>query len=295
MGWPDDRLVAPEMLVENDTYLEVIDRCTYLADDPDFMLCSGIELPIQSLGLKGQAMLSADTLWDALSTAQGSVRYFQSGSHYDMSFGRGRCRVRYIHDFGDNEAAAQEVQYTIGMFANLLSQARHKIDPDIVICYPGAKSSHLKWLPAATKAIDGTVGFIDFKLRALLSPMPLRNSSRSEILKRFIETNPIDRAIEMSVTNTVTELARASMGITRPSQPKIAAMMGMNVRALQRSLQIEQTTFRQILKHSRQAVALDDLQAGKSVTETAMKLGYDHPQNFATAFRKWHGHAPSSI
>lgn len=292
---PDDLPKNPEKLIGIDTYLDVIDRCTYLADDPDFMLCNGIDLPIQTLGLRGQAMLSANSLWDALLTAQASMQYFQIGSDFNISISKGRCRVWYNHGFEDSGAAAKEIQYTMGMIANLVSQARHQIDPDMIVCYPRAKSSHMKRLPAATNVIDNTEGTINLDARALRSSMPLRNSVRSEILKRLFNTSTIDIAINSSVTDTVTQLIRASIDVTRPSQPLIAAIMGTTVRALQRSLHAEQTTFRKVLEHSRLEIALNDLQEGKGVTATAMKLGYDHPQNFATAFQSWYGTAPSSV
>ena len=38
-----------------------------------------------------------------------------------------------------------------------------------------------------------------------------------------------------------------------------------------------------------------ELNKGARVIEIALKLGYDHPQNFTVAFDKWFGSTPSSM
>ena len=295
MSLPGNLPVSAEARLSVGTYLEALERCAHLAGDPHFALRVGSEVPIQNLGLAGQAILGSDTLRDALSTTQEVMKYFQSTSALDISVRNGRCRVRYIHGFDIDGDCTLDVQLTMGALANIVSQPRHGIDPETIIFYPDAKSGQLMHIPGIAKAVSSTTGIIEFDERAMFSLMPHGNPDRSEILRKFADSNPIETATDLSMTETVMQLVRASMGITRPSQPQIAAILGMNVKALHRALRAERTTFRRILERTSLAVAIDDLSNGRSVTETAMKLGYDHPQNFTTAFRRWCGHSPSSV
>jgi AraC-like DNA-binding protein len=48
------------------------------------------------------------------------------------------------------------------------------------------------------------------------------------------------------------------------------------------------------LSEQRQLHALEIIQSGLSVKETAFKLGYEHPNQFSREFRQYWGHCPAS-
>ena len=81
----------------------------------------------------------------------------------------------------------------------------------------------------------------------------------------------------------------------RPSTSLLAAMLGINTRSLQRNLKAEGTSYRQVLEDARKRTAIKDLSEGARIIDTALKLGYDHPQNFTATFDKWSGCSPSNL
>jgi AraC-like DNA-binding protein len=73
-----------------------------------------------------------------------------------------------------------------------------------------------------------------------------------------------------------------------------AEMAGISTRTLQRRLQLSGSTFSQIVQEARFELArtrLDD--SGMKVIDVAMTVGYDSPQHFTRAFRRFTGVTPS--
>ena len=68
----------------------------------------------------------------------------------------------------------------------------------------------------------------------------------------------------------------------------------MQPRTLNRRLQIEDTSFRELLNRPRYDVALTRLAGtGIGITDLALVLGYADTSAFAHAFRRWAGTTPS--
>lgn len=295
MGLSPKLLSSPEMPVTIDIFLEVLDRSTHLAADPRFPLRAGYALDIADFGLAGQAMLSAETLWDALSILEKGITYVQSNSNLEIRYPKGRCQIFYLNWANGDKYTFQDIEYSVGVISNIVNLALHKIDPEISIYYPNADRFHRNGLLANIDEFSSTVGIVEFDRRALLSKMPAGNQDRSAVLENLMSSAQIEDSFEWSLEKTVEQLVRASIGNCRPTKSVTAALLGINEKALTRALNAEGTTFRRILERAQMEIAENDLLVGKSVTETAFKLGYEHPQNFTTAFHKWFGSAPSSV
>ncbi|HCP03082.1 MAG TPA: AraC family transcriptional regulator, partial [Pseudomonas sp.] len=79
-----------------------------------------------------------------------------------------------------------------------------------------------------------------------------------------------------------------------PSLETTARLLYVTPRTLHRRLQREQTSYKQILREVRHALAIEHLKSGRlSVEEIAWTLGYSDVANFRRAFRQWEGVAPS--
>ena len=75
-----------------------------------------------------------------------------------------------------------------------------------------------------------------------------------------------------------------------------AEIMGWSVRRLQRSLQLQGTSYRRVIDRVRLRRADRALRHGKaSITEIALSLGYSDDTAFTRAFRRWTGFAPSEF
>ena len=78
-----------------------------------------------------------------------------------------------------------------------------------------------------------------------------------------------------------------------PTEEGAAQALGMSLRSLQRRLQEEGTTYREILDSTRQEIARTYLEKRRaSVTEIAFLLGFSDSNSFSRAFRRWTGQSP---
>ena len=77
-----------------------------------------------------------------------------------------------------------------------------------------------------------------------------------------------------------------------PSLEELAAMLNISRRSLNRYLEREGATFRELSNRVRHELACERIAQGMSVTEVAYSLGYGDRSNFGRAFRARAGHSP---
>lgn len=100
---------------------------------------------------------------------------------------------------------------------------------------------------------------------------------------------------EDDLAGCVQELIRLSLIDGAPQRSRIARRLDMSVRTLQRRLQESGTNFAELLRLSKERLAVDMLDTrGQSVLEIAYELGYSDPAHFTRAFTNWYGEAPRS-
>ncbi len=86
-------------------------------------------------------------------------------------------------------------------------------------------------------------------------------------------------------------IERLPVGI--PSQEMVADSLYMSVRNLQRKLQVEGNSYKQILDDVRQQLAEQYLkEKQRSIGEITYMLGFTEPSNFTRAFKRWTGLSP---
>lgn len=80
-----------------------------------------------------------------------------------------------------------------------------------------------------------------------------------------------------------------------PSLEELAAMLNLSRRSLNRYLEREGATFRELSNRVRHELARERIAEGRSVTEVAYSLGYSDRSNFGRAFRARAGHSPGRL
>lgn len=213
---------------------------------------------------------------DAISAAHMGLRFFQSDSDINLSIKHGRCTLEYNLGFGVTSGALSDVEFSVGVLTNLISQAPHKVEPDLRVWYPNASDYDLSFLVTKPCAGSGNVGVVEFDARCLNSPMPLADLTLATILARFFDAFSADHLVELSMAEMTEALLQASIGAGMLSQLEIASLLGLNVRTLQRALEQEHTTFRRVLERTRRTFAMQNLGKGESIKNTAFELGYEH-------------------
>lgn len=81
-----------------------------------------------------------------------------------------------------------------------------------------------------------------------------------------------------------------------PSRDQIASELNLTPRTLQRRLQEQDSSVKEIVDETRHQLSIDFLRSGNySVKEVAYNLGFSDPSNFARAFKRWEGVSPKEF
>ncbi|PKH07085.1 AraC family transcriptional regulator [Moritella sp. Urea-trap-13] len=109
--------------------------------------------------------------------------------------------------------------------------------------------------------------------------------------KKIASDTELDK---MSLTEKIERLLHSSIANSEPTLDEIAAMLNMSVRSISRSLKEEGLSFRDILKHKRQELAVHYLtKTADPILTISENLGYKNMGNFTRAFQTWFSQSPS--
>ncbi|MGE0449037.1 MAG: AraC family transcriptional regulator [Vicinamibacterales bacterium] len=98
------------------------------------------------------------------------------------------------------------------------------------------------------------------------------------------------------ISGRVLALLGARMKGTVPPLADVASELAMSERSIQRSLNEEQTSYRQLVDDVRKSLAMEHLSRPEtSATDVAFLLGFSEPGAFTRAFRRWTGVAPTEF
>lgn len=85
----------------------------------------------------------------------------------------------------------------------------------------------------------------------------------------------------------------SKMGDGLPTRDEVAAYLGLSGRTLQRRLNDEGRSYRELLDHVRRVKALLYVERGElTAAEVGYRLGFSEPSAFHRAFRRWTGTSP---
>jgi AraC-like DNA-binding protein len=133
---------------------------------------------------------------------------------------------------------------------------------------------------------------LEFAVCDVDEPLPTGNADlarhNDEAVERYLA-----RIEQERVSNRLRRWLADQLGDGEPAEEAAAQALGMSPRSLQRRLQEEGITYREILNGTRQEMArayLEERHA--SVTEIAFLLGFSDSNSFSRAFRRWTGQSP---
>ncbi|MCC9662124.1 MULTISPECIES: AraC family transcriptional regulator [unclassified Pseudoalteromonas] len=99
-----------------------------------------------------------------------------------------------------------------------------------------------------------------------------------------------------SFSNRVTQLILAQLENSEINIAEVAAQLNLSERSLRRHLKEEDTNFREILQKSRMEMAKHYLtNTDLSITQIALKTGFNDTSNFSRAFTRWFTHCPTTF
>ncbi|PIM66647.1 AraC family transcriptional regulator [Streptomyces sp. JV178] len=161
------------------------------------------------------------------------------------------------------------------------------------------------WLPAEHAGLDDYLGVEVHKGQTHAITFAPADANRpflteNEQLWRFFAPELRRRLSDLQATASVAERVRAALHETLPaggsSMTAVTRHLAVSNRTLQRQLQLEGTSFQEILATTRENLARHYLgNSTMRIAEIAYLLGYDDTNSFYRAFRTWTGTTPDAL
>lgn len=269
-----------------------------LTGDEELGMKLGMHLDIVSLGIFGYALMTSETLSDAVNLL---LRYNQAllpsitinleakGRSIDLT-GRGSHLPTYLERF-----------YLDTLFAALATNLRTLTGIDRVPFRLKLDYGSVRDKSAYYSVFGPSVEFkagastMSFDEQTLLLPILSSNPFAQDIFQR-----ECDRIIasdnHLGMVSERVKQILISASLDFPSTAVVANKLHMSESTLQRRLAKEGCKFQQLLDQERYHLALEYLQGTHlPVTEVALLLGYSSAANFRRSFKRWSGVTPAEI
>lgn len=296
-----DKLHAADTLITYRQILTVLDNTLRLAQDPATALLSGQRMHFAAYGVAGYAVLSSST---HAAGAAAAIKYSRLvGPLADIDFEQqGDMAVWFYepifwHDPADPRyRAALEFHLashtTVGQ--NLYGPAFRIAEVRMTCAAP----AHLQ---AYERIFQCPVLFgqarneLRYDARRMNEPMAFSNALTHATVTDMCEQYLAQLRHSGGLGADIQRILMQQPGRFADVE-SMAAELSMNARMLRRRLEVEGTSYRQILARVREHLALSYLRkTNMTHEEIATKLGYSDAANFRHAFLRWTGRNPSEF
>lgn len=291
------QLNDPDAQVSLAQEIRIFQNYLRLSGDPTIGLQLGEAYALQRYGIFGYAVLSAQTLRQALAVIQ---------NFGDLTFTW----------FGFTHAVQGEIaRFSMFDRLDMVPEVRHLLhDRDIVallkgchevlggplplskVCLPhdghGRRQHYRRYFDCPVEfGTPNTV--IEFSSTVLDAPLPHRDASASAHLRQQCQLLLSKLGKQSQLIEAVRQLLLARPGYF-PDIQQVAERLATSVRSLQRKLKDEGTSFQGVLDEVRCQIAKEYLSDTRlPLHEIGVLLGFNEPANFTHAFKRWAGVTPN--
>jgi AraC-like DNA-binding protein len=265
-----------------------------LAGTPDLGLRLGSDAQLHHLDVGSLAALHSPNLGEALATL---ARYKRLCSPEEVRIeaeaGEARIWLHWLH--ADQSVPMMLIDAT---FARILAVAHlgtaKPLTPlRVELARRRSGEAMLKEHFACDVSFDAPADMLVLDVAALACPFLKRNADLYDVLLPELEASLREHRGSSTLVEDVKSVLQRSMCGERPSVEKVAEVMHVSPRTLQRRLTQQQTTYQRLLddvrdKTARRLLLNTDLDA----SEIAFLLGFDELNSFTRAFYGWQGATP---
>jgi AraC-like DNA-binding protein len=124
----------------------------------------------------------------------------------------------------------------------------------------------------------------------LLRPFDTANNPLWEAMLPTLQAQLVENDTEDPLMASVQETLMANVARADDSLASVGIQLGMSPRSLQREFGRRHTTYKKLLAHAKQMLAINYVRNFHlPLAEVAYLLGYSEPSAFSRAFRQWTG------
>lgn len=295
VGLPDDLLDDPNTYHPQILLLETLDAAARILNRPDFGLLSGEYSPTD-IGAITLGVMNSPTIREAVHLASRFIHVHNRGIIVDLvpddRTGHELISVDALNPLYSNSVQVMERQIA-GLCMHLKNLQGDAYNPvEIRMSHPQlAPSADYRAVLGMTPVFNCETGGVVMTTEALDAQRP---GCDEDILK-LVETrlSAMGEAPSATLSLKVEMLIRGLLPGTPCSMPRIATILGMHERTLQRRLRDEGVSFEQLKdrvkrRRAEALLAREDV----SLTDVAFMLGYSESATFSRKARDWFGVPP---
>lgn len=288
--------------ISKEQLVTLLQDCVATTLDEALPLETGKQLHPTMFHHIGMSSLASDSLFDLFSR----INRFRSLISDDFSVEVHReedtTKIR-VHEKVDTcfSETAPALLIKDAILAAILRAIRIVFDPDFV---PNAIFTERNPSDVAKTKFDKYFGS-PIHYKAVHTELEISNKlmdeklpgANPELAKAYDEAS-LEQLVDLQKSNLTAKVESyiiSDLIGCSASKEYVASLMHMSPRTLQKKLQKEGTSFKEILEGVRRRLAITLLRdESKTVGEVAVLLGYSNTANFSRAFKKWTGSYPAN-
>lgn len=295
-GLSSEKLLREDAGISREQEFTVYRNIQLLCDEPLIGLELGAAYQLETYGILGYAMLSAQTLGEALTIA---------AEYSDLTYSH--FRINQIIE-GNLSGMAFEPQYEVpedllrfycdrDLVAALVPFQAVSLDSNVALkhvrCMHDSDSFRSRY--EETFACDIEFGHwrneLLFDSAVLSLNLPTRDQTTSQFCREQCDRLQMRLSRRGRLVQQVRQAILFKPGVF-PDINQVAHTLGYSVRTLRRHLQQEGSSYQGILNEIRLELAQEYLRTGMPIARIADLLGYTEPANFSHAFKRLSGQSP---
>ncbi|WOX05164.1 helix-turn-helix transcriptional regulator [Microbulbifer pacificus] len=295
-GLSSAQLRDPNTYISYTRLADLLDATALACDEPLFSLNLTAEQSVLALGEIALSIRQQQTLADALTYSNHHISLHAYGVHVQQRPRGDILELQLTFDFTNASGLTQLMQLSAGQAFNLVAQ--------MVGNTGSALKLHLPQ-PAPAASIDTPLPYKENILYGSnfagisfpLSWLPRKPQYDEQLLREHFQQRI--RLLQSIYPGNLQAQVCHIIGNLLPSGEsnieRVAAALNLHPRVLQKKLQQDGISFRELLQQTRMEVAKRNLQHGQlSVTDLALNLGYADVAIFSRNFKRWTGVSPSA-
>ncbi len=291
--------IDPELLRNPENSLSFVELDRLLQTCVDATNCEHLGLLVgqrgttTSLGLVGRLMLTAPTLKTAVLDLCTNQRRYVRGAVAYLVIQNDTAFWGYAVHHPNMKAIEQLGDGALAVGFNLMKELVGFAPDEILISRrdPNNTAPYRRFF-GCTPQFDSQQNALAFPASLLSRPVYSADRELRGILEKSVAAYWAVK--QPSVVQTVTRMLRARVIFPDTSLETVANELFMHPRTLNRRLQMEGKSFRELINQARFEVARQLLAGTRmDVTDIALALGYADLSGFTHAFQRWSGIAPS--
>jgi AraC-like DNA-binding protein len=294
VGLDRDTIDHPSFRIPYADMMLLSEHAARLTRDDAFGLHVGEQVEMREYGVIGEAISTSPTLGDALRTLARYLPIWTDVGIFSLQVERGVGEFRWEYSdrsLPDSRHDCEISMATLARFANFSNDKRprevwfqHARPKDMSEYARLFRAPVYFRMPANTMVLDHCV--LDSPLKSADRNAHTANIEKAELLLS-------NAGEKVSFAQCVLSFIRQELENGAIDLNSAAQRLGVSRRTLQRRLDHESVSYRQLVRQARRELSRFLLCGDRqTATDTAYALGYSDSSAFQHAFHKWHGIPP---